>query len=96
MTPPFPIRSAPRFERMTQKHLKHHPELRALLDRVREILSSDPFNRTFSYPIKKLAGAAPGEGQYRLKLGRWRIRYDIHGAEVVLQYCGLRREETYR
>ena len=76
MTPPFPIRGTPRFERMTQKLIKHHPELRALLSRVREILSSDPYNRTFSHPIKKLTGAAEGEGQYRLRLGRWRFRYD--------------------
>ena len=96
MTPPFVIRGTPRFERMTQKLLKHHPELRALLSRVREILSCDPYNRTFAHPIKKLAGAAEGEGQYRLRLGRWRFRYDVRGGEVVLQYCGLRREETYR
>lgn len=96
MTPPFPIRSTPRFERRSQKLLKHHPELRALLRRVREILSSDPYNRTFTHPIKKLAGAAQGEGQYRLKLGRWRFRYDVQDGEVVLQYCGLRREDTYR
>ena len=96
MTPPFMVRATPRFERMTQKLLKHHPELRTLLDRVRDILSSDPHNRTFSHPIRKLAGAVQGEGQYRLRLGRWRFRYDVQGGEVVLQYCGLRREETYR
>ncbi len=90
------VRATPRFERMTQKLLKHHPELRALLDRVRDILRSDPHNRTFSHPIRKLAGATQGEGQYRLRLGRWRFRYDVQGGEVVLQYCGLRREETYR
>ena len=94
MIPSFPIRNTPHFERMTQKLLKHHPELRALLDRVREILSSDPYNLTLSHPIKKLAGAAQGEGQFRLRLGRWRFRYDVQGGEVVLQYCGLRREDT--
>jgi len=94
MTPSFTIRATPRFERMAQKLLKHHPPLRAVLDRVREILSSDPYNRSLSYPIKKLVGEQ-GEGQYRLRLGRWRFRYDVQGSEVVLQYCGLRREETY-
>ena len=34
--------------------------------------------------------------QWRLPLGRWRFRYGIYGREVVLHYCGLRREETYR
>ena len=37
-----------------------------------------------------------GDGQYRLRLGRWRFRYDITGQEVVLHYCSLRREDTYR
>ena len=37
-----------------------------------------------------------GEGQYRLRLGRFRFRYDIAGREVRLLYCGLRREDTYR
>lgn len=95
MTPPFPVRGTPRFERMAQKLLKHHPELRAVIDRAREILTSDPYNRTLLHPIKKLVGAQC-EGQYRLRLGRWRFRYDVQGGEVVLQYCGLRREETYR
>jgi mRNA-degrading endonuclease RelE of RelBE toxin-antitoxin system len=35
-------------------------------------------------------------GQYRLRLGRFRFRYDIEGRMVVLYYCGLRREDTYR
>ena len=64
-------------------------------DRAVEILHNDPQNRTRSYPIKKLEGVGHGEGQYRLALGRFRFRYDIDGQDVVLQYCGLRREDTY-
>jgi hypothetical protein len=43
-----------------------------------------------------MEGVSPGEGQWRLTLGRWRFRYDISGQAVELHYCGLRREETYR
>jgi hypothetical protein len=32
---------------------------------------------------------------YRLRSGRFRFRYDIAEREVVLLYCGLRREDTY-
>jgi len=96
MTPPFPVRSTPRFERTMKKLLKHHPELRGYLDRVWEILAGDPYNQTLTHPIKKLEGAKTGEGQYRLRLGRWRFRYDIQSNEVVLQDCSLRREDTYR
>jgi hypothetical protein len=39
---------------------------------------------------------AAGQGQYRLRLRRWRFRYDIYGQDVMLTYCGLRSEATYR
>ncbi len=59
------------------------------------ILSLDPHNKGQKYPIKKLHGVRAGEGQYRLRSGRFRFRYDIAEYEVVLLYCGLRREDTY-
>jgi len=60
------------------------------------IFNNDPYNRIRRHAILKLEGVAPHDGQYRLRLGRWRFRYDIHGQEVVLKRCGLRRENTYR
>lgn len=92
----FSIHTLPRYEQMTKKLLAHHPELRNLQDSMRGILSTDPYNQTRQYHIKKLEGMRVGDGQYRLSLGRWRFRYDIFDRDVVLQYCGLRRENTYR
>ena len=46
--------------------------------------------------ILKLKGTALGDGQWRLRLGRFPFRYDIYECEVLLLYCGLRRENTYR
>jgi mRNA-degrading endonuclease RelE of RelBE toxin-antitoxin system len=37
-----------------------------------------------------------GEGQYRLRLRRFRIRYDVVDREVVLLDISLRREDTDR
>ena len=68
----------------------------AFFDAAVAILSVDPYNRSRDHPIRKLESVRHGEGQYRLRLGRWRFRYDIYGREVVLHYCGLRREDTYR
>ena len=59
------------------------------------ILKSDPYNRTRRHDIKKLEGIPTGDGQYRLKLRRWRFRYDILDQVVLLGSCGLRREDTY-
>jgi len=59
------------------------------------VLETDPFNRSRAHQIRKLDGVRAGGGQYRLRSGRWRFRYDILGQEIVLHYCGLRREDTY-
>jgi len=60
------------------------------------ILEIDPYNRSRRHNIKKLEEKPRGRGQYRLRLSRWRFRYDIKGDDVILEYCGLRREDTYR
>ena len=96
MTPPFSVHTTPHYERLMRKLLKAHQELQAIQDRVREILSADPYNRTRAYNIRKLEGVPQGEGRWRLSLGSWRFRYDIFGEEVWLFQCGLRREDTYR
>ena len=96
MTPSFSVRTTPRFERLAQALLKAHQEFRALQTRATEILAADPYNRSRTHPIKKLEAVPFGEGQRRLSLGRFRFRYDVNGSTVVLHYCGLRREDTYR
>ncbi len=93
MTPPFSVRTTPRFDRLAKALT--HPDFPSRYDRARAILADDPYNRTRAHHIKKLEGMPVGDGQWRLSLGRYRFRYDIHGQEVVLQYCGLRREDTY-
>ncbi len=96
MTPPFSVHTTPHYKRLVGKLLRGHPELRGLQKRVREILENDPYNLSRGRAIKKLQGVPSGEGLYRLRLGRFRFRYDVLGREVWLFYCGLRREETYR
>jgi mRNA-degrading endonuclease RelE of RelBE toxin-antitoxin system len=96
MTPLFSVRTTPRYERLSTKLLKGHPDFEEIEHRAHRILSVDPHNRNGQQKIKKLEGFTQGEGQYRLRIGRWRFFYDIYGQEVVLHYCGLRREETYR
>lgn len=58
-------------------------------------LRQDPYNRGRQHKIRKLKGLKVGEGQWRIALGDYRIRYDIVGREVVLYSCKLRRE-AYR
>jgi mRNA-degrading endonuclease RelE of RelBE toxin-antitoxin system len=93
----FAVRTVPRFDRLLRHLSARHPELVTVYARVLEILEVDPHNAGRTHAIRKLEGVAREEGgQYRLRLGRFRFRYDIEGRTVVLYYCGLRREDTYR
>lgn len=96
MTPhPFVVLSTKHYERLARHLYKHQPKFGAIQESAVAILERDPTNRSGSYDIKKLANVARGEGQWRIALGRFRIRYDVVEQDVVLHYCGLRREDTY-
>jgi mRNA-degrading endonuclease RelE of RelBE toxin-antitoxin system len=96
MTAPFAVRTSPHFDRLLKRLARPHPEVPEVFARVIGILAFDPHNRSRTHDIRKLQGVSAGEGQYRLRIGRWRFRYDISGQEVHLHHCGLRRENTYR
>ena len=96
MTPAFSVRTNAHFDRLARTLQKQHADFLDHLSRTIGILSADPYNRTKAHAIKKLTGVDRGDGQYRLRSGRFRFRYDIYGKDVVLVYCGLRREDTYR
>jgi len=91
----YSVHTTSHFDRLMKKLAPKHPELVARFEQAIAALSADPHNKSGKYAIKKLVGVAAGEGQYRLRSGRFRFRYDIAEREVVLLYCGLRREDTY-
>jgi mRNA-degrading endonuclease RelE of RelBE toxin-antitoxin system len=96
MTPAeFSVIATARFDRDYHGLLKRHQDLAEHYAEAVSALKEDPYNRSRRYPIKKLEGVAAGEGQYRYRSGRFRIRYDIAGKTVFLKFCGLRREDTY-
>lgn len=78
-----------------RKLAKQHRDLIEHYGRGIGILANDLHNRSRAHDIKKLQGVPAGEGQYRLRLGRFRFRYDIAGRVVTLVACSLRREDTY-
>ena len=96
MTPEFRIITTSRFERELKKLAAKHPGLPELFRRVVNILRTDPYNRSRQHPIKKLEAVPAGEGEYRIRSGRFRFRYDIEGQTVYLKACSLRREDSYR
>jgi len=96
MTPPsFSVLPSKHYERLARLLYKRQPRFAAVQESAVEILEHDPTNRSGSHDIKKLTNVARGEGQWRIALGRFRFRYDIYDQDVILHYCGLRREDTY-
>ncbi len=95
MPAPFLVRTSSHYERMARLLRKRQPKFDAIQQRAFEIVGHDPTNRSGSHEIKKLTNVGQGEGQWRLALRRFRFRYDIYDKDVILQYCGLRREDTY-
>lgn len=95
MTSPFTIFTTSAFRRLSRSLQKQHQQFLQVQEEALATLRSDPYNRTRRYQIKKLENVSLGKGQYRLRVGRWRFRYDIEGHDIVLYYCGLRREDTY-
>ena len=93
--PAYSVVTTGHFDRLLKKLAPKHPDLVERFEEAIGILSLDPYNKSHKYPIKKLQGVAAGDGQYRLRSGRFRFRYDVEGREVLLLYCGLRREDTY-
>lgn len=96
MAETFRVLATPCFMRLYRKLAEAHPDLPSIFQEALMILASDPYNRTRQYSIRKLVNVKEDDGQYRLRVARWRFRYDIDGQDVVLKYCGLRREDTYR
>jgi len=95
-TPAFSVHPTSHYKRLSTKLQKGHRDFEATEKSAVAVLSTDPYNRMRRHDIKKLEGVPSGEGQFRLSVGRWRFRYDIIDRVVLLSYCGLRREDTYR
>jgi mRNA-degrading endonuclease RelE of RelBE toxin-antitoxin system len=91
----YRVLTTPSFEREFKKLIKKNPEIGKYLEQTVEILESDPQNVTRSHDIKQLKDIKPGEGQFRIRKGEWRLRYDVSGRDVVL-HSFRRRMEAYR
>jgi mRNA-degrading endonuclease RelE of RelBE toxin-antitoxin system len=96
MTTEFLVTTTSRFDRELKKLAAKHPGLPAMFPQVIGILKADPYNLGRQHPIKKLEAVPAGEGQYRIRVGRFRFRYDFDGQTVILKACSLRREDSYR
>jgi mRNA-degrading endonuclease RelE of RelBE toxin-antitoxin system len=91
----FLVTTTSGFDRELKKLAAKHSGIAEVFGSLIEILKTNPYNGR-QHPIRKLEGVAAGEGQYRIRIGRLRFRYDVEGHTVVLKACSLRREDSYR
>jgi len=92
MPEPFSVLTTPAFERDFRKVSKGNLILINALEELIATLQEDPYNHSGQHQIKKLAGVKPGDGQWRIRWRDYRMRYDIHGKDVVLHAFGHRKE----
>ena len=96
MTAEFQVTTTSHFDRDVKKLASKHGTLLEIFRSIIITLKADPYNRSRQYAIKKLEAVSQDEGQYRIRSGRFRFRYDISGQTVYLKARSLRREDSYR
>ena len=78
----FEIIATASFSRSLKKLVRKNPEITELVESLLTALERDPLNLSRRYPIKKLTNIAVG--QWRIRDGVYRLRYDVSGHRVVL------------
>lgn len=91
----FQTVSTPGFERDVRSAVRRNPLLLTAIERILDTLEEDPYNSSRSHSIKKLSGVKTGSGSWRIRQGKYRLRYDIIGHDVIL-YSFRHRKEGYK
>ncbi len=82
------------FEKNVRRKSKKDKRVLKEIGNLKEILAVDPYNLAKRFDIKKLKSLKPGQGQFRIRLKDYRLRYDIFGHDVVL-YSFRHRKDIY-
>lgn len=94
MSPSFHVITPPACERDVRRATRRNSVLASTFEDMIAILEADPYNRTKEHDITKLTEIRPGQGQWRIRHGDYRLRYDIFSQDVVL-YSFRHRREVY-
>ena len=94
MTSSYRILVTSFFEKDVKRQVKKDQKISKEIGQLKEILEADPYNLSRRYDIKKLKGIKPGQGQFRIRIKDYRLRYDIFGHDVVL-YSFRHRKDIY-
>ena len=91
----FRVFTTSSFDRDIKKFSKfHHNNIESIFKEAILILGTDPYNISRNHNIKKLSDIKRGDGQFRIRIGDWRVRYDVENDTVIL-YSFKNRKEGY-
>jgi len=88
----FNVSYSSAFDRDAKKLRKKDKKIIEVIEMASKILQEDPFNAKQIKNIKKLVDVEKGCGQWRIRFGDYRIRYDIAGKDVVLHSIKNRKD----
>jgi mRNA-degrading endonuclease RelE of RelBE toxin-antitoxin system len=88
----FRLVSTPPFERSLKRLAKKNRAITSVVEDMFSVLGVDPLNVSRRYNIKKLTGIEQGSGQWRIRSGVYRLRYDVIGEDVVLYSINHRKD----
>lgn len=91
---PYRILVTSFFERDVRRQSKKDRRALKEVENLKEIFAADPYNLTRRFDIKKFKGIKPGEGQFRIRLKYYWLRYDIFDYDVV-SYSFRHRRDIY-
>ncbi len=93
MVTQFKILVTASFSRSLKKLASKNSEVPEVYETMLEVLQRDPLNLSRRHPIKKLTNI--DVGQWRIRSGVYRLRYDVSGDTVVLHAIN-HRGNAYR
>lgn len=88
----FDVSYSSAFDRDAKKLRKKDKKITGVIETANKILQNDPFNVRQIKNIKKLVDIEKGCGQWRIRFGDYRIRYDIADKDVVLHSIKNRKD----
>lgn len=90
----FRLIATPPFERSLRRLAKKNLQIASMVEQMLLVMQEDPLNLSRKHNIKKLTNIDEGSGQWRIRSGVYRPRYDVIGKDVVL-YSINHRKEAY-
>lgn len=87
----FRVFTTAAFDRSMKQLAKKNPDVSGVFERLITILATDPRNTSRQHNIKKLTNIESGDGQWRIRSGVYRLRYDVDGEIVTLHSINHRK-----